>query len=164
MIVNVILEKYENALDKIVCKHVWRDWEREDVKQDLALFMLEMSSRYDSEKGSVSTFVSANIEIFIKRFRREKAIELLRDGNNVPEGAYKIAVEDENLKFIDLSSVIEQISGMLREKSKPIFYMLCEGLSYKQIAKNRGTTSEQVRSHVRRYIRPVVERCCNCCI
>ena len=132
--IKVILDKYERVFDGVLNTFVFMEQDRDDARQDLAIMLLEAASRYKPGKGAVSTFVSANIEIFIKRFKRDRAIQTLKEGitpydfdfNSVSDVNFAEAVDTE----IDRSIIRSKLEG----DAKSIYDLVCQGYNYSEIS------------------------------
>lgn len=122
-----------------------------DVTQEVFERLWLRTDRFDSERGSLGTYLSVDAHgrsiDLVRSLNASKAREL----NDVVRSAGEKPADtaDEALRRLDASQVRSSLASLPEEQRVPIALAFFEGISYRQVAEQLRTPEGTVKSRIR---------------
>lgn len=162
-IVNRAIARYTKANDDIKVEH-------DDLFQEAIIIFYQCVDRYDSSKGSFSTFVVTVVTNELSNLlkinrrgdfaKRIHAVELdapidLYDGEASVDSTISVTDEDFPMRNLLLNELKTYVSKNCNERVQTIFSLYSQGLTLEEIGAKLGVSKQAVDQSLKKLVRDV---------
>lgn len=152
-----LISRYLNIIDRKLSRYAQWSSEREDMKQETLMTLLNAVRYYDSQKQvKFSTFADRCIENSIRNSlqkRNTKKARLLKDAISMYDASDIVVDENPEDLYIDQEKyrvMLGQIEVNLSEFEKNVLFSYLDGNNYTQISTKLGSSQKSVDNALQR--------------